>query len=292
MDYHNTYTELYLEHCQTLEELAIKEIIKCKKEELSHETTVQNLNELFRGIKYDCESEIKKNNLEKTRQNFYKFTTLYNPQFALEKTINVSLYKCFKENSSTSISYVDFLDILAKYWASDYIKSQVNNTRIFNESILYDSDLIHFNLKLKPNPIENLNEYQYNIRKKYNIGKDYDITDESYIAVIKWKKLISEFNQQEKLILLSIYFKNQKTVQRPEFLKLVMITNDIFDLTILNGKYKNENFYKIILEGIDYYQENQIEILDDLFIKLKPFEMEKISKELLRRISLYKKGLQ
>ncbi|MDO1514354.1 hypothetical protein Q2T41_16995 [Maribacter confluentis] len=292
MDYHNTYSELYLRHCQDLEALAIKEILKGKKDELSYETTLQNIYELFRSLKNDCESEIKKNNLEEAQQNFYKFTTLYNPKSALEKTINISLFDCFKENSNSNITYTDFLNTLAKYWAADYIKSQVYNSRVFNEDILYDSDLKNFTLKLKVSPIENLSEYQNNLKNKHNIGHDLDITDESFIEVIKWKKLISQFSHREKLILISIYIKIQKTVQRPELLKLIMITNGIFNLSILNGTYKNEKFYKMISQGVDYYQENQIEIIADLLIKLKPFEMEKISKALLRNQQLLKMRLK
>tara|TARA_R110000765_G_scaffold2912_1_gene9070 strand:- start:28723 stop:29586 length:864 start_codon:yes stop_codon:yes gene_type:complete len=285
MDYHKTYTKLYEEHCQTFEALAIKEIRKCKKNEFSYSTTKDEVNNILRNLLLEGEAELKKNKLQEARFNFYKMTTLHNPNSALDNTINISLFKYFSENiKSSSLTFPQSLNILSKYWAVDYIKTQLHDSKIFNESIFYDTNLKDFNLRTKPDPIKNLREYQNNQKSKYKLEQKFDLTNEDEIEIIKWKEKISNFNNDEKLILISIYINIKSTVQTPEILKLIMITGGVFDLTILQPNYKNKKFYKIATNGFDYYKSNQRETIRDLILKLTPFKMEKITKALKRHL--------
>jgi len=291
MDYHKDYLKFYEEYLKRYEELAIKEIIKGKKMGLSFLTTRDAINALFRDIRHKVNSDLKNLNLNQALEKFYEYTTFYNPICALEKTINDQLFNFYEEyKNNKCTSYPDFLNLLAKYYVADYITTQIYNTNIFNEEILYDSDLNKYTLKIKLDPINNLRAYQDNLRQKYNLSLNQDLSIESTLAVIQWKERISKFNHEEKIILISTYIKVQKDVQRPELLKLIMITGGIFDLSVLNGNYTNEKFYKIILEGIDYFEANQSDILSDIIAKLIPFKMERISKALKRKLATMNNG--
>ncbi|WP_426091945.1 hypothetical protein [Flavobacterium sp. DSR3-2] len=90
---------------------------------------------------------------------------------------------------------------------------------------------------------------------------------------------ISKFSEDEKIFLLHAYYNSPIKISLPEYSKLMLITNNITDLSIFTLGSNNNRFYDKIYKGVDYYGVSEKRVfINAIIIKLEPFGLSNINK--------------
>ncbi|MFD0836016.1 hypothetical protein ACFQ0I_09590 [Mariniflexile aquimaris] len=103
---------------------------------------------------------------------------------------------------------------------------------------------------------------------------DDDIFHEELLEISTLKSNLESFEDDEKLLLLHIMYKHREELKIPEFLRLHIITNGVFDHYIFRNKdYNNKAFYKKVEAGINYAKTFNLDFVVKLKNKLSSFNL-------------------
>lgn len=280
MEYHNAYKELYKKQFSIKEEFINDLIAKYQNKHFKFETIRDKIQNEFSSLYHTAKNQISVLNLEPILYSFYDTTELYIDEYALEASINYDVFKTFNELNSSKIDFTAFLELMADYWVCEFLKFKIYDEAWFN------ANSIKRKLKkLKKDPLADLKAFYFPQRNKHSNDLKNSQTKLDSMEDFQWKNRINSFTFEEKTLLLSILFNFSQKIQRPEFIKINMITGGLYDLKVLEGDYSKEPIYTQILNGVNAIYSNKREFLEVLIQKIRPFKLKVISTHLVTQLT-------
>lgn len=306
MDFEKIYNDAYLN-----EYLEVENSIK------SFLSTEDNLNGYFNDhyndISKNYQSEIKEDKFNKTEP----FVDLY-VAFVREKNrrinnkINIAftakVLPLFNEKRELiDCPFEDLIEEIARFEAKiEVYRLFSNNQNLFNlihkskdyskfeikkyDEILEQTDIyIYYDKIVNPHKYEPLKEQANNIyinTSKLNIINENDNAESDYEKELSYK--ISILEEDEKLLILySLYnvidkykYEN-KTINRAEFLRTILICQGLKDSSIFQENY-TKKVYSYFTKGLDYFTSTKYkrELVDSTLKKIKDFKIPEVEKYL------------
>lgn len=306
MDYNQKYQKYYSRYYFTFEKKIKKIFINAKKQKSSFGII---LNEIYKCLDFEIpkRTNLNKNeNLKSLLIIFRNRHSYYEEDEIHEILKNVIKDKFNNLNPHITEKYLfdDFIREIALLNVSHEIRRLLqNNSRLFElfyKAKMFDDfeirdyspiSLEQSEIFIKLNKILYPDYYTTTYNNKFETETELVSIPKKEIEEIETIKFnISKFSEDEKIFLLHALYKADKKIPQTEFLKIMLITNDIEDISIFyESQPGNNNLYRKFSEGIGYLADSKKrDFINNIIQKIQYFNLKTFNSEL----NLIKKNIK
>lgn len=282
MDYKKVYNNTYNSSRTKWKNFIKTQLQKGRDDGYSFETIFEEVSNTLYQTKNEHKRTIKDYSFKEVINEFDAWREKYTQLKRIEHIINNELYTLYHDQTkreNLDINFSQFLMLIAKYRAAVDTIVNYYERKVYTE-ITFEANMLEaFTLEPHKNKWEDSKEYTKFQAKLY--GKTLDKSTKGEWQDSIWKDKIALFTNDEKILLLTLYYEKREKIKRPEFLKLIMITGGLNDSSIFEDDYRNKKLYKQFSEGIGYLNFDKTEFLKNLIKKVRPFNMKTIYDALL-----------
>ncbi len=303
MDYLKDYNYFYNKTYATVEKKIKEYLIKANTESRTFNFALNQI------IKKDEEllskkSKIKSNKSLTLLEALHKQSLSQYNVNGIELSLKNEVYKAFCKLNADELpinySYQKFVGDLGSLYALDEVIRLFRNHSNLYQMMFELNDFSDFEIttygtfieekpifkllhqKLYPYHYENVSETKptetdgVSNEEDNNPNSKKNTEEEDKIKILKFN--ISKFTEDEKIFLQHVYYYSTTKIPLPEYIKLMMITNDINGFSLFTFGSANNRFYDKMNKGINYYStKTQRIFIDSVIIKLKPFGLTNIN---------------
>lgn len=306
MDYNQTY-QIYYSRYYNMFEKKIKNIFINAKNRKS--SFGMSLNEILKCLDFEIPKRtfINKHEDLKSLLIIFKNRYLYYEEDEIQevlKNVIKDKFKNLNSNITEKYTFENFIREVALLNVSQEIRRLLQNnsslfelfyiTKMFDEFEIREYSPIGLEqseIFIKLNKIVHPEYYTTTYENKFETeAESFSIPKKEIEEIETIKFNLSKFSEDEKIFLLHVLYNADKKIPQTEFLKIMLITNDIEDISIFyESQPGNNNLYRKFNEGIEYLADSKKrDFIINIIQKIQYFNLKTFNGEL----NLIKKNIK
>lgn len=309
MDYSKLYKTAYDELFKAGENLIKNELQKGIDSNYPIKTILDDISDILYQTKKDCEKEIRTDNIKEIIDQFDVWKKKYSPDTKIESEVNNKLLSFFNKAASDfelNRDYGQFLQLFAHYRAAKDVNDGYHERQLYTEIIINAKKPGKYTLVPKKNEWENSEEYKL-IKNRMDPKKNKTQSSavestqlepkKESIDAIKYAEYVKQFTPNEKKFILYALFEltkcakssiRESKIPLTEFLKILAITKEVYDMDILYKIAGSCSYYNDIAKGDNLIKKNdKVRFLSNLAIKLDELNIKKFAEKIREYQSLW-----